>query len=329
MMRRIVVMAGAIDATWIPLYWWFGSPTLGLLNVVSVAMYAAAYLLIQQRRNAPAVALIWLETMAHSAIVSLLIGWDSGFHYFLLLFIPAIVVGSTAKRAIPMVLALFVFYVGLDSLCVHYAPLSPLTAGGLQLAKWLNVGLIFGLFFSMALYYRNTVLKAERRLLEQATRDPLTGLSNRSDFQARAAAELARSSRTGVPVALVLGDIDFFKRINDDFGHDAGDKVLVRVATLIAANLREIDVLARWGGEEFLMLIPDSDGSKAVAVAERIRQALAGASIDIGGRRISVTMSFGVAQVLGAGDLQSATARADQALYNSKDNGRNRVQRAD
>lgn len=325
MMRRIVVIAGCIDAAWIPLYSWFGSPTLALLNLVSVAMYTASFLLIGRRRNLAAVTLIWLEVLAHSAIGSLFIGWDSGFHYFLLLFIPAIVVGSARRYAIPLVLALFAFYIGLDALCDAYAPLNPLSALGLRFAKWLNIGLIFGLFFSMARFYRATVLKAERRLLEQATTDPLTGMANRSHFHSRAVTELARCKRSGEPVTLVLGDIDLFKRINDESGHDAGDKVLVKVAELMAANLRDIDVLARWGGEEFLVLLPNSDTTNAVAVGERLRRAVAEASIEVDGRRIPVTMSFGVAQVDGEGDLQPATVRADQALYSSKEGGRNRV----
>lgn len=325
MMRRIVLIAGSIDTAWIPLYWWFGSPTLALLNLVSVTMYAAAYVLIEKRRNRAAVALVWIEVLAHSAIGSLLIGWESGFHYFLLLFIPAIVVGSPKRQAVPLVLAVLAFYLGLDAACTAFAPLSPLSEQGLRLAKWLNIALIFGLFYSMAALYRRTVLSAERRLLDLAMTDPLTGLANRSHFQSRAASELARSARSGEPIALILADIDFFKRVNDQRGHDAGDKVLVQVAALMSSKLREADVLARWGGEEFLMLLPNSDGINAAAVAERVRQAVQAAPIAVGGDPVSVTMSFGVAQVHSGDDLQSATARADQALYSSKKNGRNRV----
>ncbi len=325
MMRRIVVTAGCIDAVWIPLYAWFGSPRLAMLNVVSVILYLSAWRLLVRRHNRVAVSLIWAEVLTHAAIGSLLLGWDSGFHYFLLLFIPAIVVGSVRRLAVPMVLAVFVFYVGLDALCDAYAPLQPISTSALRMAKWLNMGLIFGMFFTMASLYRNTILRAERRLLAQATTDALTGLANRSHFQLLASAEIARSRRSGKPLALILSDIDFFKRINDEFGHEAGDTVLLELATLLTACLREVDILARWGGEEFLVLLPDSDERGAAEVAERIRQKVCAARIRVADREIAVSMSFGVTQIGADRDLRAATACADRALYRSKQQGRNQV----
>ena len=123
----------------------------------------------------------------------------------------------------------------------------------------------------------------------------------------------------------MLADVDFFKQVNDKFGHEAGDKVLVRLAELMRGTLRDVDVLARWGGEEFLALLPASDSAQAAQVAERLRQAVAAVQIDIGGRCIQVTMSFGIAEVGDLHDLQPATVRADQALYSSKRQGRNCV----
>ncbi len=325
MMKCIVIAAGCIDAVWIGMYAALGAPFLAVLNVASVALYATAFWLLRQRRNRPAVALIWFEVLVHSALGSLLIGWDSGFHYFLLMFIPAIVVGAPRRWPLPMVLVLFLFYAALHSLCRSVGPLSPLQPWALALAHGLNLALIFGLFYAMTAYYRGTVIQAERRLLAAATTDPLTGLANRSQFQIRAATELAHGRRRKETAALVLADVDYFKRINDELGHDAGDKVLVRLAALMRDNLREVDVLARWGGEEFLALLPSNDIAAATAVAERMRQAVAAVHIDIGGRMVHVTMSFGVAQISDLSELQQATARADRALYDSKNGGRNRV----
>jgi diguanylate cyclase (GGDEF)-like protein len=328
MMRRIVVAAGCIDAAWTPLYAAIGAPFLAALNIVSVCMYTAAYLLLQRRRNRPAVLLIWCEVLVHSALGSLLIGWDSGFHYFLLTFIPAIVVGAPRRWALPMVLVLLAFYAALHTVCQMLGPLSPLQPWALAVAHGVNLVLIFGLFFAMTDYYRSTVIRAERRLLAAATTDALTGLANRGEFQARAAAELEQGQRRGLTAALVLADVDDFKRINDALGHAAGDQVLVRLAALLRENLREVDALARWGGEEFLALLPASDSRHATAVAERMRQAVAALDIDVGGKLVKVTMSFGVAEVTSLDDLQAATARADHALYGSKHAGRNRVSTA-
>jgi diguanylate cyclase (GGDEF)-like protein len=325
MMKRIVLVAGCINAAWILMYAAIGAPFLAALGAVSVLAYAAAYALIGQRRNKAAALLIWAEVMLHATVASLLIGWASGFHYFLLIFIPALVVGSSRRWAVPLVGLLLAIYLGLYAACQALGPLSPLQPWALQLAYGINVLLIFGMFYAMAAFYRATVIKAERRLLAAATTDPLTGLANRAAFHVRAQNELAQGRRRGEPVSLMLADVDFFKRINDEFGHEAGDLVLVRLAELMRQTLREVDVLARWGGEEFLALLPSADTSEASAVAERLRQAVAAVHIDIGGRTVQVTMSFGIAQVQPDHDLQSATQNADQALYGSKRGGRNRV----
>jgi diguanylate cyclase (GGDEF)-like protein len=244
------------------------------------------------------------------------------------MFIPAIVVGAPRRWAVPMVSALLIFYLGLMVMCQMLGPLSPLQPWALNLAQAVNVLLVFGLFYAMASFYRAKVIKAERRLLAAATTDPLTGLANRSQFHLRALTELNQSRRRGEPTALILADVDFFKRINDEYGHEAGDKVLVRLAELIRGGLREVDVLARWGGEEFLALLPACDHTSAAQVAERLREAVAAVHIDIGGRMVQVTMSFGVSEVIDTLDLQPATVRADQALYCSKRQGRNCVRSA-
>ncbi len=325
MMRRIVVSAAVIDAIGVALFAFLDSPFLSWLNVFSVGLYAGAYALLKRRRNWPAVALIWLEVLVHSALASMLIGWDSGFHLFLLMFIPAIVVGSPRRWAAPMVAVLLVFYLALETACANLGPLSPLQPGALQLVQAVNSVLIFVLFYAMASYYRSTVLKAERRLFAAATTDALTGLVNRNQFQALAQSELARQHRNGSEACLVLVDIDHFKRINDSFGHAAGDQVLVRVAQALRQGLRQGDVLARWGGEEFLALLPATAPAAAAALAERLRQAVAALPVMLDGQTLSITVSLGVAPVGADADLQPATAQADRALYASKRAGRNRV----
>ncbi len=326
MLKRVTVVAGGINVAWVLLYALLGSLPLVLLSLVSIAFYAASRWLLERRRNLLAVTLIWTETICHAVVGSLLLGWDSGFHYFLMMLsIPLLVIGTPPRRALPLTGAVLVAYGALYALCAWLGPLRPLPPLQAGIAMWVNIVLVFVMFYAMAAYYRVRVVDAERRLFQMATVDPLTGLANRTQFYARAAAELGRMQRSGEPIALVLADVDFFKRINDEFGHDAGDKVLVRLATMLSDGLRDCDVLARWGGEEFLALLPACDGRGAHEVAERIRQAVAAVQIEIGGRVLNVTMSFGIAEVDGDHDLLTATTRADRALYRSKNEGRNRV----
>lgn len=325
MVQRVALMAASIDVGYIAVFLWLGSMPLALVNIISVAMYLGAYRLIQLRRNAMALALIWLEVISHSALGSLLIGWESGFHYYLLLFIPAIVVANTRGLAWPMVVALLAYYLGLQTLCSMFAPLAPLPPDSVQIVNWMHICLVFALSAALAGYYRRTILIAEARLRRQATLDPLTGLNNRRQFAALASHALSRSERDGSPVALMLCDVDHFKLVNDTHGHGVGDDVLVAVARVLADNMREQDILARWGGEEFLALMPACSPEAAGDMAERIRAAIAAAPLDVGTMQLALTLSFGVAQVRGNADLRAAIARADAALYQSKDQGRNRV----
>jgi len=328
MLRRIALAAAAIDLVFLLLYGLLGATALALLNLASIAMYAAAWWLLHLRKNVLGVLLMWFEVLAHAAAGSLLLGWEADFHYFLLLFVPAIVVGVPHRLAIPLMAVLLAFYAGLYLTCRAWAPLSPLPPVHFEIARWFNIVLVFSLFYGVAAFYRQRVRAAESAMRRLARIDALTGLSNRAHFQERAAAELSRARREGRPLTVMLADVDHFKVVNDTHGHDAGDLVLAAVARSMASTLREHDLLARWGGEEFIALLPATPGAEARAVAERVRQAVASTTVVVDGRALSVTLSFGLAEVL-AGDLHGATRRADEALYASKRAGRNRLTHAD
>jgi len=159
------------------------------------------------------------------------------------------------------------------------------------------------------------------QLRVQATTDPLTGLANHRTFHERLRAEAARSRRSGTPLSLVLLDIDHFKRVNDNFGHQRGDEVLRVVAAVLAEDGRASDLTARLGGEEFALLLADTDADGALAVAERLRAELE--AVDIPGPR-RVTASFGVAALGADADPDELVRAADRALYAAKAGGRNR-----
>lgn len=163
---------------------------------------------------------------------------------------------------------------------------------------------------------------AEQRLELLATTDPLTEASNRRRFDEVLRTEIARSRRYGVPLSLITCDIDYFKRINDGFGHPAGDRVLKRFAGLISENIRETDVFARLGGEEFAILAPNCDEGCACLFADKLRKAIEGHVFPDAQR---LTCSFGVAGFRDGEGQDSLVKRADEALYRAKGEGRNRV----
>jgi diguanylate cyclase (GGDEF)-like protein len=167
--------------------------------------------------------------------------------------------------------------------------------------------------------------EAADRAEEIAMRDVLTGAYNRRHLLDVLRREISRAQRVGAPLAVCLMDIDHFKRINDNWGHAAGDAVLRHFATLASAGLRAVDVFGRFGGEEFLLILPDTDARGAVAVAERIRaSAEQGAFPGVPpGHQVTVTIGVAGRNREETGD--ALLARADLALYRGKDAGRNRV----
>ena len=161
----------------------------------------------------------------------------------------------------------------------------------------------------------------------QALVDDLTGLANRRAAANALHAEAARAVRLQTPLAVVLADLDGFKDVNDAHGHAVGDEVLRAFADVLRETVRESDVAGRWGGEEFLLLLPGADLDGAMQLAERVRIGLAARSIpSVPGLR--VTASFGVAEYAGEANSEQLLAAADGALYRAKRAGKDRVERA-
>jgi diguanylate cyclase (GGDEF)-like protein len=162
-------------------------------------------------------------------------------------------------------------------------------------------------------------------IADQSVRDALTGLYNRRKLEEQLAAEFGRAIRYQRPLSLLMFDIDHFKRVNDGFGHLAGDEVIRHVAKLALGCLRESDFIGRYGGEEFVVILPEVPAAGGVVVAERIRAAVAGSPACFEEKNIAVTVSVGIAEVGALRTAQNLLGEADEALYLSKKSGRNRV----
>lgn len=161
--------------------------------------------------------------------------------------------------------------------------------------------------------------------LEMVVSDPLTGLGNRRYFDRSFDPLLSELKENNTPVSLIMFDIDHFKRVNDILGHDMGDLILKEFAARLSTNMRAIDVVSRYGGEEFMIAMPDTTEAEAVLAADRIRSLIAGTPIYIDGEALTITTSAGVAQAAVGESLKEVFKRADTALYRAKTNGRNQV----
>lgn len=176
--------------------------------------------------------------------------------------------------------------------------------------------------------------RAQDLLTERAQVDALTGLRNRAFFDARLASEVQDANATGKPLSLVLIDLDHFKRVNDGYGHPFGDLVLQRVGDVLLRTVRQCDAACRYGGEELALILPNVHREAARTIADRVRDAIRTMSFVPRGQRLTVTASFGVAELADVSDVASAgigyetsalLAAADSALYRAKDNGRDCV----
>jgi diguanylate cyclase (GGDEF)-like protein len=172
---------------------------------------------------------------------------------------------------------------------------------------------------------RKELMDLARAHEHAAQTDELTGLSNRRDMQYRLNQEFSRYQRSGHHFSIALIDLDLFKRVNDDYGHDAGDQVLKDFSELTRSVIRQTDIAARWGGEEFLILLPDTSLLQALTLAERLRLEVDRHPFSFGDTPIPVTISAGICSIAKAGSVNELLKQADLHLYSAKKSGRNRI----
>ena len=190
---------------------------------------------------------------------------------------------------------------------------------------WVNIGLGLLVIIIILVIANLTLGRYQRKLEVMASTDKLTGATNRQMFEINFTQSLLNADNSAVPVSIILLDIDYFKKVNDSFGHSIGDLVIKTVANMIQHQLRDQDTVCRWGGEEFLLLLPNVDLSHAADMAERIRETIAQRKISVNEHEIGITVSSGVAQYNPGEPSADLINRVDIALYQAKDRGRDQV----
>lgn len=215
--------------------------------------------------------------------------------------------------------------IGLVAVC-YAAVLVAIDPGAVGVSRWLMVVSMLAGVGGLISRLQHRLDELFERLSDTARRDPLTGLLNRRGLEQLVEEELSRATRSGRPVTLVLGDIDYFKRVNDHLGHPTGDAALLRTARVLERVARRGDTVARLGGEEFVLVAPNADAEAGLALAERARDAVQKAfALD----PIPLTASFGVVAFPADGvTAEDLLATADRALYAAKGDGRNRCKLA-
>lgn len=276
----------------------------------------------------PLLAWVWVVIFIQSLLSVWVLGAGAGFQYYLLATIPPgfAVLYRPMSYKLLQAGVIVLFFLACDIWLNRVQPLYTLSEPIVGAIRHINIVGTCALLAGMSYAHSLLIKEAGDALRRIASTDELTGLLNRRSFSEVVEREAARSQRTGRPLTLVLGDIDFFKRINDTYGHAAGDHILQSVSNLLQGAVREYDCVARWGGEEFIILLPDTGLAAATQIAERLREMVAGSHPSFEGKLIPVSMTLGIAQFSDEENWHAIVARADEALYRGKAAGRNRVE---
>ncbi|GAB3686173.1 GGDEF domain-containing protein [Salinisphaera aquimarina] len=325
---RLVYMSLGIHAGLFALFVVLDVTVLVYANGISVLLYGLCIGLMHRAFDHATLLIACGEVITHSLVATLLLGWSSGFHYYLLILPPLLFLSNLSMRhCLLSVIALALGYVQFNVVFEHAAALNPLSTPVLSAFRYINMCIVIATIGVLSYMYRANVTAVVVRLRELAATDPLTGLTNRREFFRRTGIQTAESRKNPL-YSLVLADIDNFKRVNDTYGHEVGDRLLLDVCDVLRASSRDIDLVTRWGGEEFLLMLPGADMVMAARVAERARWAVLGARIRAHETDHAITMTFGVAERQADEDVELCIARADEALRIGKRNGKDRVELA-
>jgi len=333
-LRNMAWFALVIHVAFLAVFTVVGVWSLAGLNVASVLAYVLALRLLQRGELDRPFVVAGLEVITHAAVATAVLGLRSGFF----MYVPLITVLTFLNPRVRIVTKVLwgaaeaVAFMLLLGLAEGAHPMTPVGPATLRVMVVLNGALVVGTLGFLAHVTNEAVQAAERdlrramaRLDELARTDPLTGLLNRRAMSELLDAEAARVERHGRPFAVMVADLDDFKGINDAYGHPVGDHALRAIAQRLLGGVRAQDQVARWGGEEFLLLLPETDSATALEVADRLRLAISQTALTAGEHTLHVTGTFGVAVYHQGGSIYETVRAADRALYAGKESGKDRV----
>ncbi len=308
------------------LFYYLNINLMVIFNIGSIFIFLASILILPSKRFNTVLVLTHSEVVLHAFFAIYAIGIESGFGYYILLLVVFNFVFLKLNAIIKIIRILFFFllYFCSELFLSDHTPLFLLDASTLNILRYFNIIGFFIIVSPLVYYFVKTTREIEKELFDHATLDPLTHLHNRRSFVSIINHEFSKRSHT--PTSMILCDIDFFKQVNDTYGYKIGDNVLVEITRAIATQLREGDLLSRWGGEEFLILLPATTLADATSTAERIRMAIEALHIPVAqSNSIHVTLTLGVVSRHAQENFDAMLSRAETALKKGKNSGRDIV----
>lgn len=316
------------------LFYWMGRGNLFVFSFVCALVWLVLAILNHNHHSQLAFGVGVFEISIFALVATVLMGWESGFYLVLIEAIPLNFYNVKMKKSARVLLGCVLSAVLL--ILFGYAKFTPLPgvldSSMTTLIYAVNLVAICFIFALMGYLFElsssdaeKEIVIANQKLLTVANTDPVTNLINRRIMMNKIEAERAKVDLGGKPFSLIMIDIDNFKQINDEYGHEGGDFVLVNLSKMISISVRKTDIVSRWGGDEFLILLPETLVQYGELVAEKVRLRITHAPFVYREMDIAVTVTLGVAQCDGTTNIGGCLRRADQALYQGKQIGKNRV----
>ncbi len=333
--QQIFLAAFLLHVIFLFLFFWLDVTELVYFNVLSLIIFAFVLYVNYRGKHKAALWSAYLEVNAHASLSVVLLGWGSGFFYYLLAVGPMLFLAPRQPLGLKLILSIVsamllavLFIFSLKNPPVYKFSFEVLTPLYIS-----NMVCTFGLLAHLAHYYAQGADRSEAQLRQLSLKyeklaisDSLTGLLNRRAGTQQLESEVNRCYRNDKPFVIALGDIDDFKVYNDKYGHSCGDEVLRQVANVLLKNTRPYDLISRWGGEEFLIILPDCVLDDAQSSMSDLREKIANHTIQYNEHTLNITMTFGLSEFNESTDIERCLEAADKALYCGKRSGKNRVE---
>lgn len=324
----IAMVLGVLNhLIFITLFYKYDITPLYYYNYLSLAVFTALLVTILKKKTITLVMMLAsVEILVHQTFAVSLLGWDYGFQYYIIAIPGLILLGDFKHISFPIIISLLstVILVFIYFYSLTHPPTYQLeeVKAGLYLFNLISVAALVAVFSGLFAYisrqHEAVLLDAHEQLYITATTDSMTKLANRMKTFDLIEDQIIRTKRTGKPFTLAIADIDDFKMVNDNYGHNIGDEVIIGIAQLMKNSLREQDIIGRWGGEEFMIVLPDTDITGGKDVLEKLRKNVSTYPVKTDGTSIKVTITLGVAASNESETINDIIKLADNALYEGK-----------
>ena len=325
-----LLAAAIVHALFIPTFYLLDLYVLSGVNVLSVTLYLYCFHIFPEalaKKDYSVIGgLVYLELITHAFLACYFIGLDGGFQYYIYLLATFSFFGLRAPIALNYYRVFFLVFVCvvLEIWMSQLTPQVSLNENVLLILRSINLSIFLVVAGTVSILYGKASVAYQDALRELAMVDELTGLNNRRNLSFTARKEISRSKRSGDSLSLIVMDIDNFKEINDTYGHLCGDHILTGISEILSSISRQEDTVGRWGGDEFMVLMPNTSITDLDTLAERIRAKIEQTSFACKGIKIAVTVTIGGSNLTMTDSFLALISRADDALYRGKAGGRNR-----